>query len=270
MVLRFHYRVISGIQVTKCSIIAFRQCPNLANTRGWRRIHHVHIPKTGGTSANQAIISALGPGHNTESWYSEMFPYPHTIIRNRTVLSAWNTDLMRVVRPHFSFAHTPLHELKRQKTTFLFTVLRDPVRRVVSEFFYHRQLLPRAADFPELAESIVAASESKSVSEWLGHIGTSCNVTTQMFSRLRDPSEAVDAIMSLDCVLMNPISGNIDLAPLVKNFPRLKLTSERIRPSTPRNFVKELGSVGQVREILAHDISVWRAVTGMPTMLDNW
>lgn len=254
----------SKIEIAKCAIVAFRRCHALANGHGWRRIHHVHIQKTGGTSVNQAIIAALAQGHESESWYSSLFPYPHSVVRNNTVLSGWNTDLMRVVRPHFSFAHTPLYNLHRSKSTFMFTVLRDPVRRAISEFFYHRQLLPRASDFPEIADSIMVASESATVAEWLGYVGLSANAMTNMFSRSGDVDEATDAIKSLNCVLLNPLTGMIDLVPLINQFPRLELKSERVRPSTPSNFKTALGSIEQVREILSTDIALWQRVSRAP------
>ena len=257
----------SKIQIAKCAIAAFRHCHALANGHGWRRIHHVHIKKTGGTSVNQAIIAALGQGHESELWYSSLFPYPHVVVRNNTVFSGWNTDLLWAVRPHFSFAHTPLYELHRNKSTFMFTVLRDPVRRAISEFFYHRQLLPRASDFPEIVDSIMAASDSATVAEWLGYVGPGGNAMIKMFSRSGDLDEATDAINSLDCVLLNPLEGDIDLDPLISHFPRLELKSERVRPSTPSNFTTVLGSIEQVREILSTDIALWQRVTRAPTIL---
>ena len=97
-------------------------------------IYHVHIRKTAGTTINFAFLSNSG-SVNTDSFYESIAQKSnHRQIKNKKVFVGWNVQLINKGNYSYAFSHTPLHKLNLQPDTFVFTCLRDPVKRVVSHY----------------------------------------------------------------------------------------------------------------------------------------
>jgi len=103
---------------------------------GWAGIHFIHIPKTGGLT-----ISALLDSH-----YKSEEIYPHRdagqLARN-TYDKNMMTEVLRAFPPlnrKLTIGHFPFWFFQNKdphfETSYIFTVLRDPVERVISSYFY--------------------------------------------------------------------------------------------------------------------------------------
>jgi hypothetical protein len=99
----------------------------------------LHVPKTGGSWLSAAIRTTL-PAH-------EFYEVPSERIGHVPV--ALLLDRFTVVAGHFTVAHLT-HVLN---DAFTFTLLRDPVDRVVSLYHFYRQQIPTPQQDPRVAQA---------------------------------------------------------------------------------------------------------------------
>lgn len=95
----------------------------------------LHIPKTGGMSAQTALKWVYGPGS------------VHHVPSGDHKLSQWkaNEASKRVQAQDLVTGHAPygIHRHLVGQCRY-FTILRDPIKRVVSHYFYHRARYPKS------------------------------------------------------------------------------------------------------------------------------
>ena len=99
-----------------------------------RPIYHIHIRKTAGTTINFAFLSNSGSVDTNDFYESIAQKSNHRQIKNGKVFVGWNVRLINEGNYSYAFSHTPLHKLNLQSDMFVFTCLRDPVKRVVSHY----------------------------------------------------------------------------------------------------------------------------------------
>ncbi len=110
-------------------------------TRPVERVIFLHIPKTAGSTLRGVFIDqyptgsvlAIGPGrHDTAMEDFKSLPLPER-------------EKIRLLRGHFGFG---LHEYLPPPVTYI-TILREPVARVVSHYYYVRSQLERGNAFTD-------------------------------------------------------------------------------------------------------------------------
>jgi hypothetical protein len=114
---------------------------------GYKRIYCYHIRKTGGTSLNRAFLSLAGEPHETV--YNRLFEGLNYYARsgNLTFVSH-NKYLIEAGHYFYGFSHLPAHELSLPPDTFTITILRDPVKRVISHYKMLVYLSSNGIDHP--------------------------------------------------------------------------------------------------------------------------
>lgn len=105
------------------------------NLNGFRRIYHIHIRKTGGTSLNHMFLDLARKTDKAVDVYKELSKTKnHRATRDGKIYVGWNQKLINRGHYFYAFSHAPLHELNLPPDTFTVTVLRDPVKRVLSHY----------------------------------------------------------------------------------------------------------------------------------------
>ena len=114
------------------SNIFFPKYDEKQSRKGFSRICHIHIRKCAGTSLNVALIKALGGGdYSYQKLCNSIF---HTCKINSQPIVNGNKSLINKGAYFYAFTHTPFHELCFHEDTFTFTVLRNPIERIISHF----------------------------------------------------------------------------------------------------------------------------------------
>jgi Sulfotransferase family len=165
-----------------------------------RSIYHIHIRKTAGTTINYAFLNNSNQ-NDVETFYENLaIKYNHRLIGGDKVFVGWNKKIINSERYSYAFSHIPLHQLKFSKNIFLFTCLRDPVKRVVSH--YNMLMHFRIKNIKHKC--------MKTEGKWLGHsfINFINNIPKEhllnqlyTFSETFDVDEAVNRISTLNMVL---------------------------------------------------------------------
>lgn len=118
---------------------------------GFRRIYHIHIRKTGGTSLNNMFLDLAKKSSLDQNLYKELIESPeHRILRDGKVYVGWNTRLINQGSYFYAFSHLPLHTLSLPPKTCTITVLRDPVRRVLSHYKMLVEYRDNTVDHPAM------------------------------------------------------------------------------------------------------------------------
>ena len=163
----------------------------------YRSIEFLHIRKTAGTSIFNAFLSLGGEEPRVVLRRMERAPW---ITSSGSYVFARNFGkLTDRYTPHFfGFSHEPVWQMHIPKRAFRFTVLRDPMARVVSLFRYLAD--PRADAFEvHPAEEHERGWAAGSFREFLERI-PEADLLGQlyMFSQTLDPSEAADRIRACE------------------------------------------------------------------------
>ena len=94
----------------------------------YERIYHYHIRKTAGTSLNSAFWGLAGLDLASARG--------GRIFANNLVYVRHNQELIEEGAWFFANSHIPAHCLKLPPNTFTVTVIRDPLRRLISHYRY--------------------------------------------------------------------------------------------------------------------------------------
>lgn len=164
---------------------------------GFERIYHLHIRKCAGTSLNLAIIKAIGGKQET---YSELASArDNVLIVNDKPIVGWNVKRINAERFYYAFSHAPLHTLNLSPTTFTFTVLRDPIERIVSHFRMLKDLIALGGEHPALKkEEAWAFGDFRHFITNIPRIHLERQLYT--FSSQFDVDEAIENISSINLV----------------------------------------------------------------------
>lgn len=165
-----------------------------------RPIYHVHLRKTAGTSINFSFLSqAKVP--DTMKFYQELTKKSnHRLIKDSKVFVGWNKALINEGSYSYAFSHIPLHELDLPKHCFVFTCMRDPVKRLISHYNMLKYYQNNDVHHPyfkfyedKLGGSVVDFAQSIP-KELVMH-------QLYMFSKNYDIEEALAALLRLDHVM---------------------------------------------------------------------
>lgn len=100
---------------------------------GFKRVYHVHIRKTGGTSLNHIFLALAGS--DSAALYDTLAQNSdHREVSNGMIFVGWNRKLINKGEYFYAFSHIPFYKLKLPVETCTVTCLRDPAGRVVSHY----------------------------------------------------------------------------------------------------------------------------------------
>jgi hypothetical protein len=113
------------------------KCRKLAGTyfiaKRYKRIYLYHIKKSGGTSLNHSFMS-LG-GEDGKAVYARIInSYNFRTLSSDKIFVGWNPKLIEKGNYFYAHSHIPAHQLSLPSDTFTITCLRDPVKRVLSQY----------------------------------------------------------------------------------------------------------------------------------------
>lgn len=170
----------------------------------YRRIYHVHIRKTAGTSINAAFLGCKGHFQN-DTFLQLHENRPHAVNLDGFVVAGWDRALIARSCYHYAFSHIPFYNLSLGEDVFAFTIIRDPFERYMSYFKMLRDYLCKGY-WPQTGKRH-ADLERESCTANLGPIGCLAaahppHVLTQlyMFSPKFDLSEAVENAARLNAI----------------------------------------------------------------------
>lgn len=98
----------------------------------------IHIPKTAGSSFRDELGRRLSPEYHLKVDYVSDRPLPaQRLAAVEACLEANRRQRLRFVSGHVQYQHLRRLAVDEPRTRFI-TILRDPVSRVVSDFYYQR------------------------------------------------------------------------------------------------------------------------------------
>ncbi len=128
--------VVKKIKHQKEKLVFYKEnveCRNLIKDQSLP-IYHVHIRKTAGTTINFAFLSNA-ENEDVNVFYRNLSQKSNNrLISNSKVFVGWNNNLINEGNYSYAFSHNPIHKLNLPSNIFLFTCLRDPVKRVLSHY----------------------------------------------------------------------------------------------------------------------------------------
>ena len=128
--------------------VGLRKYTNRLSPNGFQRIYHNHIRKCAGTSINKALIKSLGGDNDAyEVLANKTF---HKMNLKYGSVVGWNASAINRGSFFFGFSHEPLHNLELDENTFVFSLLRDPVKRAVSHFNMLKDIINEGGKHPAL------------------------------------------------------------------------------------------------------------------------
>ncbi len=194
------------------------------------RIYHFHIRKSAGTSINAAFWRLGGKSLADAGRDSLMVAGDYVFVRH-------NRDLIKAGNYHYANSHAPYWEFRLPENTFTFTVFRDPVQRLISQYrYYHFNVHHPDAHLLDPMNSNVIRFK-----DWLGNsFGDFLDLFPRkylqnqlfMFSEKLDINEALENVRKLSCFYFND-----ELPLLIHELgsvcgQKLELLNERSFPGT--------------------------------------
>lgn len=227
---------------------------------GIERIYHVHLPKSGGTSINHAFLAWQDGDDAGKSRYekiSESLLSRYCV--DGRVYQAWVRQAINRGNYFYAFSHKPLWKLELKPNTFTMTCLRDPVRRLVSQYRMMIAMRDKVIDHK--------AFEGTGQRAWLGdgfddylELCPREKMLKQLyaFSRDLDPEHAAETIRGLDAVLTTErlSEGMLKVAQRLQ-LP-IKVGHVRKAQGTPINLADK--TLARARELLAPEYAMLESV----------
>jgi hypothetical protein len=222
---------------------------------GYDRVYLHHVRKTAGTSISFAFmrLSGVDPGVIER----RLARYTFTQVNGYRYVGNGNLALMRRGDYFFSFSHEPEYSVQLPANTFRFTVLRDPISRVVS---LYRYLASPSTDLAFHLKAPLAERRwaMKGFDGFLDQVPLP-HLTNQlyMFSQSGSIDEAVDRLSKLDMVLRTE-SLDHDLCRLERALDlQLPLTKER---TSLLPFAPTAQQEDRLQDLLADEYEVLRQI----------
>lgn len=222
----------------------------------YKRVYLYHVRKTGGTSVIFAFMRLSGADpHLIERGIAR-----HTFAQANGYRYAAgdNIALLRRGNYFFGFCHQPAYAIEIPEDTFRFTVLRDPISRVVS---LYRYLASPSSDSSFYLKAPPAERRwaMGGFDVFLDQVPRS-HIANQlhMFSRSGSVGEAVDRLSRLDMVLRTE-QLDLDLRRLAQALNlELSLTNERtsLLPFSPTSVQLE-----RLQILLADEYEMFRQMS---------
>ena len=113
------------------NILAQKKFTHWHKTNGYRRVYHYHIRKTAGTSLNHMFLS-MESTDSTGLYKKLAQSRQHRHIGKNNIIVGWNKKLLEEGLYSYGFSHIPFDQLKLPANTFTITVIRDPLKRILS------------------------------------------------------------------------------------------------------------------------------------------
>ena len=167
---------------------------------GHRPVYHIHIRKTAGSTINLAFLSETGLKDGEQIYNKLAKKRNHRVISENKVFVGWNTYLIKKGQYSYAFSHTPLHQLYLPQNAFLFTILRDPVKRVISHYNMLKYYKANKIDHPCMKRE--AKWLGNSFDEFINNMPKE-HLLNQlyMFSENYNLDEAIHELLNLDQIL---------------------------------------------------------------------
>ncbi len=101
-----------------------------------KRIYHYHIRKTGGTSLNKMFFLLNNTKDDSMNIYSEICnSMNHRAVDSMSrIYVGYNPYFIENEDYFYGFSHIPMHKIKIPTEIFTFTIIRDPVERILSHY----------------------------------------------------------------------------------------------------------------------------------------
>lgn len=166
---------------------------------GFRRVYHIHIRKTAGTSINRIFMAASGGDENL-IYDKVASSLVHTTTVNRYKYTGYCPRSINRGNYFYAYSHLPYWKLELPKNTFRFTCFRDPILRVLSHYKMLEDLRYSGKFHPCMA--VEGKWLGRNIHDFIDNI-PKCHLLNQlyMFSPEFNVSEASEAIHGLDQIL---------------------------------------------------------------------
>ncbi len=217
-----HYRKYKKNRALKIS-----KNPPFVLPNGYRRIYHVHIRKTAGTSINSAFWELGGLS------LSRIKREP-LAIGKRLVFVRNNKDLIQEGSYFYANSHFPVWNINLPEKTFTFCMFREPYQRLLSLYKYHKWTVEMPEEARKKEPFYISLQEEsnrligKNFSDYLDNIPRK-HLMNQlfMFSEKYNIDEAMDNVSNISAVYFQEYFDQsiIDLA----NTLELNLNSKNER-----------------------------------------
>lgn len=217
---------------------------------GYRRVYHIHVRKSGGTSLNHMFLAFGQETDQNITMYKELAETKdHRLVRNGKVYVAWNNGLINQGNYFYAFSHLPLHLLKLPPHTFTVTILRDPLKRIISLYKMLVEYRDNKIDHPTM--KIQGPWLGESFDDFLGRIPPE-HLLRQlyMFSPTFDVNESFERITNCSHFMFTEDFGT-GIASLNSKLG-IELQPIHIRQSQSAPSISEK-QISRLRDMLAKE-----------------
>jgi prepilin-type processing-associated H-X9-DG protein len=167
---------------------------------GYERIYHFHIRKTAGTSLNFAFRNAFQAGFSGSASETALFRRNWAVHAGRVYVTH-NKYLIERGNYFYGDGHAAFHEVNIPVNTFMITIVRDPIKRILSH--YRMLLYWKNNDIQHTAREEEEGYLGNSFSDFLDRVPRQ-HLMRQlfMFSKSLDPAEAVENIKKMNFIMV--------------------------------------------------------------------
>ncbi len=241
---------------------------------GNRIVFH-HVPKCGGTSAGRALRRAYILSQDTVTPEASMKAF-EAVREDRPQLSVGDVSELREMMLLYLLysdtrcvsAHIPFSDAayRRFADRYVFvTLLRDPVDRFISNYYWSHQHPSGVAYIAEPLEDFLLTSRAR-------HLGSTyvryfCGEPAQQFTA-KHVAAAIRNLRRLECVGFLDEVGRFGSALRQLTGKRLKIGRENVGNAGAKRDAILSGPTGEkVREACSFDQEIWDAVQDLRTRL---